>query len=815
MRRFTYCILLLTIASSAGATGGLVGRDGSHARISHQRALVVYEEGVEDLVLEVDFECADDDFAWLIPLPGRPEIRAVERETFRMLGAATRLADKGRSSRISYAMHENDPANVAVLERRIVGPAEITVLAGGADGGLVDWLREAGFELPAGAAPVIDDYLARGWVFAAVRVSPRPSGEGAVMVESLAEGTVQPLLFRFATDEPIYPLGIGAVAELPSELLIYVVADEPLSCADAGGVPWQVGVFGRIQADAFAIPDHLAHHPGTNVPRDTVYYLHETAARRFASDRGAVLTKLRAVVAPGQMTDLAFAPMPMLAELESEDLVRRIQAATYLGTRPSREAVVPLMEMMWRSNADYIDQDDAMQFFQSDGRFPDQDVVSALWALGRIGAPEAIEGVARWARGANPRCALEALNTLGELDPAQATAAALDVIAGERADNKTCKEEDAIVVWAKDWLIANGGPECHETLADIVDDRYTPRVWIGYDFRTVDRNLFALLCGVAVGVESAEEIVKNLVRQSVMELNAPGRPGLVGNYPAAVAMGAAILRGRYGTEGAPLIALEDHLADRPDVLTGLFRGIAHEAGLADPANGVRAVLLAKLSELDASDAELLGDVWKQAMSKPRRMRTRFRGLHAPSDTVTYNVDAVAAAYAMGLHGRTAELLDCWHEVDWKDPDLKGELALSLALTDDPAGVPAVLEFVRTIWNRNAAVPGLREVLGRVAPPPFDWPDGVPLDLRYRNRVLADYLAAHAWDEIAALVADASLDPLHRAYWALDPLPWWDRPTTRYVAALEELRDLVDSELMVQRLDWKIDQARRTMVLQGR
>lgn len=816
MRRFMYCILLLTIASSAGATGGFVGHgELTGVQAPRQRALIVFDDGLEDLVLEVDYDNALEDFAWLIPLPNRPEIRAVERETFEMLAAATRLADRGRSIRVGYAANQDESAEVAVLERKIVGAAEIAVLAGGAGGGLADWLREQGFELPDRATPIIDDYLARGWLFAAVRVATTPAGEGAVMVEKVVDGTIQPLLFRFASEEPVYPLGIGAITGGPADVRLYIVADEPMACANAGGVDWRVDVHGRIKADEFAIPDHLAHHAGTSVRRDTLYYVTETAARHFAAERGAVLTRLSADVAPEQMADLSFAPLSMIEELAADDLNRRSQAATYLGARPSREAVVPLLEMMWRSNAALIDQDDAMQYFRSDGVFPDQDVVSALWALGRIGAPEALEDVKRWAQGENSRCALEALNTLGELAPASATESALDVLAGERAAFKTSKEEEAIVVWAKDWLIANGGPECRETLEDIVDDRYTAKAWTGYNLRTVDRNLFALLAAAAADVELAQDILKDHIRAAVMELDAPGRPGLIGNYPTAVAMGAAILHSRYGSGGAPLIAVEDHLAERPDVLSELFRGMAHEAGLATPANGVRAVLLAKLPDLDARDAELLGDIWKQALEQPRRMRTRFRGTHAPSDTVTYNVDAVAAAYAMGLQGRTADLLDCWREVGWEDPDLKGELALALALTDDPAGAPAVLEYVRTIWNRNAAVPSLREALARVAPPPFDWPDSVPLDLRYRVQPLAEYLAAHAWPEIAALVADESLDPLHRAFWALDPLPWWDDPTARYVTVLRDLRDLVDSELLVQRLDWKIDQAERTMALQGR
>ncbi|MBU1072876.1 DUF2330 domain-containing protein, partial [bacterium] len=378
MRRIVFCSLsFILLTSAAYADGCFVWRsEDVDIREPRQKALIVFAEGVEELVLAVQCEGAVEDFAWLVPLPSAPEVRVVELETFEMLRQATRLADMGRSSRFDFARSAESGDDVNVLDRRTVGIYDIAVLEGGAGGGLVAWLAEQGFRIPAHATPVIDSYLDRDWVFAAMRISPTAVSEGAPLVESLADGTIQPVMFRFACDEPVYPLQISSIMQRQAEVLLYVVAEDALVCSNTEAVDWEVGVFGRMDADRFMIPDYLAHYEGTNVLRDTTSYMTETATRYFTERDGAALTRLRATFAPDQMMDLVFGSYPAIEELASDDLARRIQAATYLGVRPSRDAVAPLMEMMWRSNANLIDQEDALQFYWEIGYYPDQDVVS-------------------------------------------------------------------------------------------------------------------------------------------------------------------------------------------------------------------------------------------------------------------------------------------------------------------------------------------------------------------------------------------------------------------------------------------------------
>lgn len=55
-----------------------------------QRALLVWRDGVETLVIESRFVSADDRFAWVVPLPARPEIKAATSGTLQSLDATFR-----------------------------------------------------------------------------------------------------------------------------------------------------------------------------------------------------------------------------------------------------------------------------------------------------------------------------------------------------------------------------------------------------------------------------------------------------------------------------------------------------------------------------------------------------------------------------------------------------------------------------------------------------------------------------------------------------------------------------------------------------
>ena len=85
-------VLLL---ASAGA-GGEARADGKvlppvlvaqEIEMPDQRALLAWKDGVETLVIESSFVGEGTDFAWVVPLPAKPEVEAATRGTLPSVAA--------------------------------------------------------------------------------------------------------------------------------------------------------------------------------------------------------------------------------------------------------------------------------------------------------------------------------------------------------------------------------------------------------------------------------------------------------------------------------------------------------------------------------------------------------------------------------------------------------------------------------------------------------------------------------------------------------------------------------------------------------
>ena len=64
-----------------------------------------------------------------------------------------------------------EQGGVEVLLREAVGAFEVTVLSGSSAQEVIDWLGINGYEQPPQAEPIIAEYVAAGFVFAAVKLT--------------------------------------------------------------------------------------------------------------------------------------------------------------------------------------------------------------------------------------------------------------------------------------------------------------------------------------------------------------------------------------------------------------------------------------------------------------------------------------------------------------------------------------------------------------------------------------------------------------------------------------------------------------------
>lgn len=245
----------LLAPATASADGGFVVSKfvwDKHRDINEptQKAILVYDAGREDLILQVKYEGPVDEFGWLIPVPNLPTAREGSMKCFYELSQLTqrRFEWKGQPVPASLgaqsAGNHAEPPPVRVIEIKTVGAYKIAVLSAMDSRALTKWLAANQFYFPADKNDVLDAYVKQQWYFVAVRINLSKSG-GFQLLSSprqaqneptanyathlkLASGELNPLQISFASDRCVFPLKISSINGKPSEVEVYVLSLEPL-----------------------------------------------------------------------------------------------------------------------------------------------------------------------------------------------------------------------------------------------------------------------------------------------------------------------------------------------------------------------------------------------------------------------------------------------------------------------------------------------------------------------------------------------------------------------------------------------------------
>ncbi len=254
MLRVLAILLAILTTHAAFADGIVLPRvvDPASIRIPDQQALISFSEGYQTLAIETRFSAdAGSEFAWIVPTPSVPEVsagtlgtfpslRAIFAPTLRrfewpvpaiVLGTVILIIAldfmiwRKRSRILDYTAvvivlliagifllpalgkprgSASDPSVVQVHERSVIGAFDVAVVSATDGSALTGWLAQNGFAAPPAILPVISDYAAQGWCFVASRLRRDAAGQ-AVM-------TPHPLVLRFATTQPVYPMRLTAHA---------------------------------------------------------------------------------------------------------------------------------------------------------------------------------------------------------------------------------------------------------------------------------------------------------------------------------------------------------------------------------------------------------------------------------------------------------------------------------------------------------------------------------------------------------------------------------------------------------------------------
>ncbi len=204
-----------SLASSAEACGGTFCDNGPRAMPVDQTGenivFVPEADGTISAHVQVQYTAGAERLAWLVPLPGVPEISVGSEPFFDRLLTATvptfgfTRGGCGRVLRVEGGggIDESEAQGVEpnVVVQGTVGAFDVVVLQGGSPEEIVAWLADNDYQQPPETADFLRPYADEGMSFAAFKLSATASSD-----------QIHPIVFRYAAESAAIPLRLTGIA---------------------------------------------------------------------------------------------------------------------------------------------------------------------------------------------------------------------------------------------------------------------------------------------------------------------------------------------------------------------------------------------------------------------------------------------------------------------------------------------------------------------------------------------------------------------------------------------------------------------------
>jgi hypothetical protein len=288
-RNLAMAILLLVTTGRTLADGKMYVRETVPANIPYQRALILFKDGTETLILQSKYEIAEVDtktaIGWVVPVPAVPEVASLPADRaegmfFRLSRVSqpevTRVSSTIRTifvlglsgfalltlvlylvsflSAAPSVLKNNQKVlgrlslcalliavvlwpillpslsggrGVDVIAEHHVGVYDVRVIRSDSAAGLIEWLNANQYKFGEEDKAAFASCISRGWCFVVANIQPwREQDEEKVV----ANGLAAPLVLRFPYDCPIYPVALTGTANQDTEILIYVSSETKVAC---------------------------------------------------------------------------------------------------------------------------------------------------------------------------------------------------------------------------------------------------------------------------------------------------------------------------------------------------------------------------------------------------------------------------------------------------------------------------------------------------------------------------------------------------------------------------------------------------------
>lgn len=225
-------ITWLALSAPTWACGGFFCNNAEPVDQSGETIVFGVEDGMVTTHVRIAYTGAAEDFAWVLPVPGVPELFLSTEVLFDALELGTSVQPRLHVSHTGPCVSTESDADtdsdsdsdvdsdggpfgsgVDVLAEAAVGPYDTVVLQATSSVALVEWLQTNGYAMPDVLAGSVDPYLASGMNFLALKLQ-----------KTETTGDLAPLGLRWPGDRPSVPLRLTAVAATPDmPLTVYVL----------------------------------------------------------------------------------------------------------------------------------------------------------------------------------------------------------------------------------------------------------------------------------------------------------------------------------------------------------------------------------------------------------------------------------------------------------------------------------------------------------------------------------------------------------------------------------------------------------------
>jgi hypothetical protein len=185
-------MLVVSSAQPAYACGGCFAPQGNPSVVNaHRMALLVSPRG-SVLWDQIQYSGAPEDFVWVLPVSGTPEVQIADNGFFEALTGITRITmtapapprtscpnpcdpynlDFGFGGGAAVAFSDAGASSVQVFHEGVVGPYETVTIGSEDPGALVAWLQERRYQIDDSIMPTIAYYVGLGMNFVALRLAP-------------------------------------------------------------------------------------------------------------------------------------------------------------------------------------------------------------------------------------------------------------------------------------------------------------------------------------------------------------------------------------------------------------------------------------------------------------------------------------------------------------------------------------------------------------------------------------------------------------------------------------------------------------------